>query len=88
MKTSCPPCDVPCDHREGMMTVDFEWRVGPYNRLPCQLVHLRNRVHRGLRRFVPSTMTNIAYPAIATGHSKLKVETAQIFCLDVDVMAS
>ena len=43
------------------MNLDFEWRVGPHCRLPCQLVHLKNRVHWPAV-FVPSTVTEA--PAI------------------------
>ena len=67
------------------MNMDFEWGSCPRSRFPGQLVHLKNRIHRGLWCFVPSTATevqaiaaNIAYPTKATDHSKLEVETVQV----------
>ena len=66
-----------------MISVDFEWRDGPYSSLPCQIGHLRNRVHCGLRCLstatkTPATVANIAYPIRATGHSRLEVERAEV----------
>ena len=68
MKTSCLPCDVPSGRvvhpalvyvTRRIMSVDFEWRFGPYSRFPSQLAH-----HK--------TAADVAYPRqLATQGSKL-----------------
>ena len=89
MKTSRLPCDVPSGRvvhpasvyvTRRIMSVDFEWRFGPYSRFPSQLAHHKSCPneacgvsHPSTATEAPTTVADVACPRqLATQGSKLR----------------